>query len=297
MKTKTRLRVLVLALWLVGSAAVAQEGSDRPSYPSMEPAAMPGEVPVYAQPSPLNPYATPERTVPPVGSHPGGLSDWIVYRRPGCEGPLGPATPMYTEFYLQAGPTFPLGTTLSRELRTGWSISGGVRGLFFNESLTSAWTVDGHIINTNLGAGGEGKPFDVTFFQNGIRSDLVVHEGVAGRKAFTVQVSNRTQVGLGVGREYYLWAPADSPGKKWRLGYNVGGRYGSHRVDFNEFGHMTDVVGGLYANCHSDFEVPWHGLIWHAGVRLEWAYTWSDVLQTISDVQEVSLFLKAGIRY
>ncbi len=297
MKTKSRLGVVMLALWLVGSTAGAQERSDPPSYPSMEPAAQPGDVPVYAPPSPLRPNATPERVATQPGSHPGGLSDWIVYRRPGCEGAHGHVSPMYTELYLQAGPTFPVGTTLSRELRAGWSITGGLRALFFNEGLTSAWTIDGHIINTNLGAGGEGKPFDVTFFHNGVRSDLVVHEGVAGRKSFTVQVSNRTQVGLGVGKEYYLWAPADAPGKKWRLGYDLGGRYGSHRVDFNEFGHMTDVVGGLYAACHSDIEIPCGRLLWQFGARLEWAYTWSDVLQTISDVQDVSLLIRGGIRY
>ena len=283
MKTKRWLSVLIAAAWLIGSIGNAQH---------------PGSEPVFPAPSPLAPNAVPDRPVQTVAAYSGGLSDWIVYRRECCEGMHGRQTPLYTELYLQAGPSMPVGgTTLSRELKTGWSIAGGVRAVIFNEQHTSAWVVDGHLINTHESAGRQDTQFPLTFFHNGVRSDLVVFEGVAGRRTFSLLDSNRTMVGLGLGREWYPWNPADSHGRKWRFGVDSGGRYGSHRVNFNEFGHLTDVVGGMYAGLHSDLEVPWRGMVWHGGVRFEWAYTWSDVLQRTSDVQDLNVFLSIGLRY
>jgi hypothetical protein len=68
-------------------------------------------------------------------------------------------------------------------------------------------------------------------------------------------------------------------------------------VNFNQFGHLTDVVGSAYAAAHSDLEFPWHACLFHAGIRLEWSYTWSDVLQRTSDASDVSVLLSVGVRY
>ncbi|MSQ93183.1 MAG: hypothetical protein EXR98_01360 [Gemmataceae bacterium] len=279
MKTQHYFGAIIVAALLAGTAAHAQE-------------------PIYLAPSPVPPpksaAASDDKLVPATG----GLSDWIVYRRNCCEGPHGAYTPLYTEFYFNAGPSFPVGgMTLSRELKIGWSFTGGVRALFFNEPHTSAWVVDGHIINTNESAGKQNSQFPVTFFEKGVRSDLVVFEGVAGRKTFSLQNSNRTLVGLGVGREWYLSEPANFDGCKWRYGVDLGGRWGSHRVNFNEFGHLVDVAGSIYAGAHGDVEFPWQSSLVHAGLRLEWAYTWTDVLQRVSDVQDLSVLFTVGIRY
>src|SRR5206468_2530031 len=161
------------------------------------------------------------------------------------------------------------------ELRTGWSISGGARALIFNEPETRAWVVDAHIINTNESAGRRNTAFPLTIFHNGSK----VVFGPGGIPGATLQNSNRTMVGLGFGRDWYPWQPADSDGCKWRIGCDGGGRYGSHRVNFNELGHATDVVGGIYAGLHSDVEIPCRWAILQAGLRFEWAYTWSDILQ------------------
>jgi len=283
MKTKRLFGVMIMAVWLTGSAAPAQQ-------PSVDP--------IYPPPSPVAPHTSeklPEDRRLAAG---GGLSDWIVYGRECCEGPLGAATPLYSEFYLQAGASIPVGgMTLSRELKTGWSITGGVRALFFNEPHTRAWVVDAHIINTNQSAGVHDTQFPITFFQNGTRSDLVVFEGAIGRKTFSIQNSNRTLVGLGLGRDWYLGQPAHADSCKWRFGVDGGGRWGSHRVNFSEFGHVTDVIGSVYAGAHGDVEYPWRNWVFHTGVRLEWAYTWSDILQQTSDVQDISIFLTMGVRW
>lgn len=282
MKTKRFIAAILLAAWL-GAPASAQPAAYTPIYPAPAPLA------------PRSPVNRPDDNLVPAT---GGLSDWITYRRDCCEGPVGRYTPLYTEFYLQSGPSFPVGgMTLSRELKAGWSITGGLRALFFNEAHTRAWVVDGHIINTNESAGRQNTQFPVTFFEKGVRSDLVVFEGAAGRKTFSLQNSNRTLVGLGLGREWYLRQPADAEGCKWRFGVDGGGRWGSHRVNFSEFGHLVDVAGAIYAAGHTDVEFAWGASVVHAGVRFEWAYTWSDVLQRTSDVQDLSLLMTVGIRY
>ena len=282
MKNKRWLFLLFLAAWLSASAAHGQQSASEPIYPPPAPLAKDG--------APVRPA---EHLAPPSG----GLSDWIVYRRDCCEGREGAATPLYTELYVNVGVTLPVGgMTLSRELKAGWSFTGGARALFFNEPQTRAWVVDLHIININESAGVQNTQFPVLFLHNGTPSNQVVFQG-ATRNTFSIQNSQRTLVGLGLGREWYLWKPATDDGCKWRIGLDGGGRYGTHRVNFNEFGHITDVIGSMYVGVHSQVEVPWRSWLFHAGVRFEWAYTWSDILQRTSDVQDVSVLLSAGIRF
>ena len=112
MQIKRYLGVMILAVWSIGSIARGQQSADyQPIYPAPKPIAPQGGV------------TTAEGTLVPSIS---GLSDWITYRRPCCEGAHSIYTPLYTEFYLRAGPSFPFGgQTLTKELKTGWSIAGG----------------------------------------------------------------------------------------------------------------------------------------------------------------------------
>jgi hypothetical protein len=168
-----------------------------------------------------------------------------------------------------------------------------VRALFFDPPLTRAWAVDLHMINTNESGANTGTRFPLVVVQNGARVFL----GAGALPGGTVKASNRTLVGLGFGPEWYLNGSADNPGSKWRLGVDAGGRYGSARLDLNEARHLTDVIGSAYAAAHSDFEIPLRTAIFHAGVRVEWAYTWSDILQRSSDVQDISVLFQVGLRY
>lgn len=283
MKIKRWLGIMIATVWLSGSAVCAQQTSYQPPYPP---------------PSPIDEggmLARPKDAIVPAG---GGLSDWITNRRDCCEGKPGIITPLYTEVYLNAGPSIPVGgMTLSRELKTGWSITGGARAAFFNEPQTRAWVVDLHLINTNETGGRQNTQFPVTFFQNGTRSDLIPFQGAIGRTTFSVQKANRTLAGVGLGREWYLWRPATSEGCTWRFGIDGGGRWGSQRVSFNEFGHITDTVTSVYAAAHTELEFPCGSCLIHAGLRLECAYIWSDVLQRPSDSQDISLLVTMGIRF
>jgi hypothetical protein len=279
MKINRLLGVLIVAAWLSGTAVHGQTSPLGPLYPP---------------PSPTTPDGAPNRPEASPLPASGVLSDWILNKRDCCEGRHGIYTPLYTEVYLNAGPSVPIGgMTLSRELKTGWSITGGARALFFNEPLTQAWTVDLHIINTDESGGRRNTQFPVTIFQNGTKFVF----GPGGIPGAGIQNSNRTLAGAGVGREWYLWRPATTDGCMWRVGVDGGGRYGSSRINLNEFGHLIDVVGCLYAAAHTDLEFPCGALLFHAGLRCEWAYTWGDILQRTSDVQELNFLLTVGVRF
>ncbi|MBI2807893.1 MAG: hypothetical protein HYX68_23160 [Planctomycetes bacterium] len=279
MKTKQHWRFVLLAACLTYAPIHGQDPSHEPIYPAPSPVAPQGA---------LAPVV--ETRVPRLS----GLSDWIVYKRDCCEGGAGRYTPLYTELYFGAGPSFPFGgQTLGRELQNGWSFKTGARVLFFNEPHSRAWVVDVHIVNTRQGAREQGTEFPVVVFQRGTKIEF----GKNGLPGATLGDSNRTLVGVGLGRDWYPGQPANASDPRWRFGLDVGGRYGSQRLTLNEARHLTDVIGSFYTGVRSDVEIPWGHWVLHTGIRAEWAYTFSDILQRTSDVQEISLFLNAGVRY
>ena len=104
---------------------------------------------------------------------------------------------------------------------------------------------------------------------------------------------------VGVGREYYLWGSADQPCNKWRVGADLGGRIGSAKVDFNEIEHRTDNLWGAYVAVHSDWEMPCGSFVWFAGLRVEYGYTWTSILQSQnnSDVGDLAVLINLGVRF
>ena len=112
---------------------------------------------------------------------------------------------------------------------------------------------------------------------------------------------NRTYVNLAGGREWYLWGCADcsKPDVNWRVGFDLGGRYGTEKLEVTNFDHRTDVIAGTFGSIHTDLEIPWRCCIFQAGVRAEYGYTWGDILQrqTDGDVQEINLLITLGTRF
>jgi hypothetical protein len=209
---------------------------------------------------------------------------------------------------MRSGLSFPIGGGVLKDtLQVGWGIQGGGRTMFFNQANDMAWSVDLSVSNMNNHGkrpdiqiplsilvpsptlsitGGTNPPVRVTFGQNGV-------PGV------TVRQLNRTYANLGLGREWWVNSSADAPGFKWRVGLDVGGRYGTESMKFQEIQHRTDVIAGLYVAVHSDLEIPWGCVIFQAGVRVEYGYTWSDILQiqNNSDLEDINLLFTAGIRF
>lgn len=231
-----------------------------------------------------NGEASPQPEYPTMGS---GLSDWITYRRNNCcEGPVGGSPPIGTEFFLRGGASFPIGGgALVDALNTGWMIQVGGRALFFNQPLTEAWTVDVSISNNHNDCNSNAQVFLP-------RTQQTV----------TLRSLDRTFVNLGGGHQWYLWAPATAK-SNLRIGVDAGGRYGSGNLRTFELKHDTDVIGGIYAGVQGDLEFPCgcccaNGCcIFMAGFRLEYAYTWTDILQRQADVQDINCLLNLGVRY
>ncbi|HEV8059461.1 MAG TPA: hypothetical protein VGP68_06295 [Gemmataceae bacterium] len=225
-------------------------------------------------------------------------SDWIRYSQPECCNSIGCDGPLKTELYYRIGASFPMGggDFPQRLNSVGYTIQGGARELFFNVPRTAAWVVDLGI-SFNSDASSSNDP---------VQLNILVQDGTAAAPDIvkrdiqvTIRHLYRTFANVGVGREWYLWAPADQPGSKWRVGMDLGGRVGVARADFNEITHRTDNLWGAFVAIHSDWEIPCGSCIWMAGVRTEWGYSWMGILQSFnnSDIADLGLMLNLGVRF
>jgi hypothetical protein len=212
-----------------------------------------------------------------------GLSSWIAYTRPDCCGPVGGDGPILMELFVRSGTTLPVeGDTFGHVLSPGWEIEAGGRSLFFDPDGATAWTIDLSLTQ---------------MYNHGQRSDIVFSVLDA---AVTMKALHRTFGNAAVGREWYLYGPATACGLRWRAGFDLGGRLGTGRADFNNspFTHRTDVLYGAFAALHTDVECQCGCCTYLFGFRAEWDYMWSDILrETNSEMQDVNLLLTAGVRF
>jgi hypothetical protein len=230
------------------------------------------------------------------------LDNWITYQRPGCCGPLGGDGPIQWETYVRAGASLPIeGAYFGHTLETGWLVEGGARVLFFDPPQENAWTVDfsvGNIYN-------HGQRSDLPSFLPFIKVPANTTNPITGQPnspilhlnfPVTVHALNRTFVNASFGREMYLWGAANTDDITCRAGWDLGGRYGSAKLELNELTHRTDPIGGIFFAIHSDAEIPWGKVLYTAGFRLEWDYTWSHILHN-GDVQDLNILITTGVRF
>jgi hypothetical protein len=275
-----------LVLSLAGFQAVRGQA---PAGTGGGPYAPPGGIPVTVPLGPNEPM--PEVQIP-------ALSSWI----------LNPYGPIRSEFFVRGGFDMPVGGgKFTDTLSNGWTIAGGIRTMFYNTAGDAAWAFELGVLNTF----NHGKRPDIQFplsilvppsTNNALggntpqRVNFGTDPGVPG---VTTEGLNRTYLTLGFGREWYADLAFVPQCWRWRFGIDGGGRYGSESLSFNEIRHRTDTIAALYAAIHSDIEIPINCGTFFVGLRLEYAYTWADVLQdtTRADVQDINLMLNAGIRF
>lgn len=291
MNAKTMTTAILVALWGLGTA-VAQAPSEGP-VPAIESPPI-KEAPGEGETLP-SPGLVPPGLLAPAGTAPAGdtgLSDWILYRKPSCCS-AGPLMPLYTDAYLRAGPSVPVGGTFTgRDLLVGWTIEGGVRGMFFNQQMTSAWIIDAGVVNTNNGALSPGTPILLDIIQPNAAGTPT-----RGPTFVTMKNYNRTFASLGFGKDWYPWQPANSPTGTWRIGADAGFRYGSSSMTFNEIRHRTHMIYGYYAAAHTEYEIPCGCCFISWGLRLEWAYTDDLILQRSTNTQDINVLATFNIRY
>jgi hypothetical protein len=259
--------VLVLALF-TGYTAQGQS-----------PAAPPAETQPAVLPAPTA-APLPPAIVPGPVDHAGPSCNG-----PDCHGPVGADGFIIYEAYVRNGLSIPFGGgVLARSLDVGWDVQGGVRSLFFNQGMDAAWTVDASISNIVQHASMNPIILDVAggFFLPASANEL-----------------NRTYANLALGGEWYLAGSANGTHRTWRAGFDVGGRWGTAKVELHDAQHRTGVLTGVFAAVHSDYEIPCGCYLFVAGVRAEWGYTFSDILQSQndSDVMDINLMLTAGVRF
>jgi hypothetical protein len=177
------------------------------------------------------------------------------------------------------------GGPLARSLDVGWDIQAGMRSLFFNSSMDAAWTADASISNIVNHAT--------------MNTPVLVNIPTNFITPVSVNELNRTFANLALGREWYTSGTATCADGSWRSGFDIGGRWGTGRAELHGISHRTDVMTGVFLAVHSDVEMPWGCYLWHAGVRAEWSYTFSHILQSQNDgdVQDLNLMLTVGVRF
>lgn len=256
--------------------------------------------------------------IPPPVAIPLGLprSPYLVYpRSPCCCGPVGHCGgPFGYEVFARTGWAFPVGGGIFNQYSLpAWDVEGGGILYLFNPPSTAAWLGTLSISNINAIAGARNQP--ITLFRYPVhtlvQSPPTTTGGVASATPQRVEVPevtvtftsvNMTFVNMGFGREWWLHGSGD-PGQQkcwnWRVGCDFGGRYGSAEVQFAQVQHHTDVVGGMYGAIHSDFEYPFRCGIFVAGMRLEYNYIWTSLLQDQNDGDwsSINLLFNLGVRF
>jgi len=235
------------------------------------------------------------------------LSEWILNPRDSsCCGPTGnhKSGPILLETYFRTGPEFTVGGgVFNNVLETGWNVGGGGRSLFFNPDANQAWVIDLGISNTHYNSNNRNPAvslFNLPYLDRSGQFGLGVNKQITIPAVDVGIIAlNTTFVNLSGGKEYYLRGDAFNKGNSWRIGGDIGGRYGSGKTEFVGFPHLKDTIGAVFLSLHSDLQIPFGKVNLIAGIRLEWDYIWNGVLQSQnnSDLSNISLLYNGGIQF
>ena len=243
--------------------------------------------------------------------HPAGTvtSPWHGSSSGGpCCGPTGGNGPVTYELYTLTGPSLAIGgSELSGSLKTGWTVGTGVRTLLFNQPGDAAWVLDlGLSFTYNRGRSSK-VPIDVLTprvqqVPGGQATPLP--DGLA---PYSVRGLSRTNFNFSIGRDWFLRSPGlvvSETGPNWRVGADVGGRYGTSHVDLVPIADPTNylrkqsVTHSVFTALHTNYEVPMRSFIFFTGVRTELDYTFTNVVPPKGgDILSLNIYLTAGVRY
>jgi hypothetical protein len=251
------------------------------------------------------------------------LSEWLQYpRSPGCCGPTGNHGPIGFDVYARSGLVWPLGhSILEQSLLMGWQAEIGARTLFWNPSQERAWAVGLSISNIY----NPRKQFNlptVNLLNVKVNTTQAALQAQAGTSTSTSTAANQSsntpitivvpQVTVSVadlnesflnffgGQEWYLIGSGNCSecGWNWRAGWDIGGSWGSAKIEYNEIRHQTGVIGGIFGAVHTDVEKAWHCAILSAGIRAQFNYIWTDLLQdNPADIPSFGLLFTVGARF
>jgi hypothetical protein len=235
-------------------------------------------------------------------------SRWVS-EGPGLCNTPNESPPIAAEVYIRNGASIPFSSSfnrrdaLGRDMVPGYLIQGGIRTQFFNEPADRAWVIDAGISHVSNGHN-PNQQYALRVIDFTGNTDItgnpevaLIQFGTPTTPGVRIRDTDRTYVNLGIGRDYYWRAIADDLHPHLRVGWDFGGKYGALSQEYNLIKHRTDVIGGVYGGLYGDVEYPTEWGVCYVGIRWEYGYTWSDILQRASDIQEINVTLTLGIRY
>jgi hypothetical protein len=218
-----------------------------------------------------------------------------------CCGPTG-GRPLGAELFFRTGVALTGGDGIMADsVKSGWLVEGGHRLIFFNDPADAGWLLTASL--SNVHNSGENPAPRLNLLN--VRITDPVLQGQRNIPSANVELRslNRTFVTLGLGRLWYLSGDGikncERCNRNWRIGLDAGGRWGTAKAEFAELRHFTDTIAGIYAAGFTDLEFPIGCCMLQTGLRIEWDYTWSDILQiqNKSDLTGVNLLWSIGLRY
>jgi hypothetical protein len=231
-----------------------------------------------------------------IAEPPPAVSEYVMGRKNVCCNTPNIDPVIGEELYFRSGVSFPFGRgRLTDNSSLGYILQIGGHTIFYHPSYRKAWYVDGGLsFQHNSGV----EPGDRdTFLLDVVLPNQFGQDTRFPAVPVTVRSSDRTFLNLGLGHEWYLWGRADQCTTNLRFCMDGGGRYGFMTMGLNEIRHRTDVIGGTYVGAETILEIPCEQSKLRLGVRSEWAYTWSDILQRETDLQEINVLFTIGVRY
>lgn len=309
----TATRYLLAVIWagVIGTTGFGQADPPAPGSSLLPPP------PSSTGPSPTATLTAPTAMVPP-SLPPGSVtSPWCGGSPAGanCCGPVGANGPVVYEIYARTGPNILVGEAgFTGPLKNGWTVAAGGRSLFLDKSGDAAWVLD-------FGLGYTYNKGDLeTLLQAQVNPRLIGKQQSADQAAgrtstitldttlpSVVRRLMRTTVNYSLGRDWWLNGPGyvgAEQGWNNRIGFDVGGRWGTAHVDlFPQTGDVDylrrqGITHSVYLGGHWNTEVPMGAWILFGGVRAEWGKTWTNLIPpNDGDLQDVNLLLTLGVRF
>jgi hypothetical protein len=244
---------------------------------------------------PVNPSRYPAGTV---------TSPWCG--ADGCCGPTGGNGLLTYELYSRTGPSLPVqGGGFIGRLNTGWVVEAGVRTLFFNTEADAAWVVDVGLSYTYNRGRQQRNVLQVYAPQPRDFSGNLT--GPDRLEVFGIRGLHRTNFNIAIGRDWFAYGPAtvgSANRVNWRYGGDIGFRWGTSHVDLvpqaNERNYLrrTGITDSIFFGGHVDREVNFGNWIFFNGLRMEYDYTWTNVIPDHNgDIVSLNFLMYAGVRF
>jgi hypothetical protein len=220
---------------------------------------------------------------------------------------VGGHGPISYELNTLVGPSLPVaGGGFKGRLEVGWEVGGDIRTLWFNRAGDAAWAIEFGLSYTYNRGKQQDTPLEV-FARQPLNTTTGLPSGPDQLAVFGIRGLNRSNLNISVGRDWFV----DGPGYvgtdchiNWRFGGDIGFRWGTGHVDLvpqadpGNYFRRSGITDSFFLGVHADREVNMGGWIFFSGLRVEYDYTWTNLIPDQNgDLISINLLLYTGVRY